>query len=121
MMYNSIRTIILWQLAGSVAFLIILAVWALKSKRDILAAVSLALASIKPQMVFLILPLLVIWALLNKRSRFVLSLVLSLGMLAGLSFISIPSWLGDMLNQIRQYPSYTTPALLYVITGSFPI
>jgi glycosyl transferase family 87 len=120
LMYNSIRTIILWQLAGFVAFLIIFAVWALKEKRDVLAGISIALATIKPQMIFLILPLLFLWAL-RRRPRFVLSLIISLAVLAGFSFIAQPTWLGDMLAQIQEYPSYTAiPALLYIFTGFFP-
>ncbi|MGA7606392.1 MAG: glycosyltransferase family 87 protein [Anaerolineales bacterium] len=120
-MYNSVRTIILWQMAGVVAFLITFALWALKSNRDVLAGISLALATVKPQMVFLILPLLVIMWSIRKRTRFVLSVVISLALLAGFSFLAQPTWLADMLAQMKVYPSYSViPALLYIFTGFFP-
>lgn len=120
LMYNSIRTIILWQMAGLVAFLIIFSIWALREKKDILAGIALGLATIKPQMIFLIIPILVLWAL-RKRMMFVVSLGITLIILAGFSFVFEPNWLSEMVTQIKEYPNYTvTPSVLYIFTGFFP-
>jgi hypothetical protein len=121
LMYNSIRTIILWQMAGLVAFLIIFSIWALKEKKDVLAGIAMALATIKPQMVFLILPLLVIWTLRYRR-RFVISLSITLIILIGISFVIEPTWVSLMLKQIKDYPDYTiTPSILFIFSGLFPV
>jgi hypothetical protein len=105
--YHGVRTIILWQMAGLVALLITLGLWALKNKRDILSGVCLALATIKPQMVFLILPLVAVWGLTARRYKVTISMTVSMAALAGISFALMPSWLSDMLRQIWVYPSYT--------------
>ncbi|MBI4630540.1 MAG: DUF2029 domain-containing protein [Chloroflexi bacterium] len=47
--YHGTRTIILVQFAGIAALLIVVGLWAIKEKRDVLGGVALALASAKPQ------------------------------------------------------------------------
>ncbi|HEX7567931.1 MAG TPA: glycosyltransferase family 87 protein [Anaerolineaceae bacterium] len=72
--YNGFRTIILWQPAGIVAGLIAVSLWIFKEKRDFLAGICLALATIKPQMVIVIVPFLALWALYNRRWKFIAGL-----------------------------------------------
>jgi hypothetical protein len=36
--------------------------------------------------------------------------------LLGASFALLPTWLGEWLSQIQQYPGYTPPAVMYIIT-----
>lgn len=106
-MYHEVRTIFLVQFAGIAALLIVLSLWALKERYDILAGIVLALSSAKPQMSFLIIPLLGIWGLLNKRWHFLASLAITMFILLGLSFAFVPTWLFDFIPQLADYTTYT--------------
>ncbi|MBI3244767.1 MAG: DUF2029 domain-containing protein [Chloroflexi bacterium] len=105
--YHGARTIILWQMAGVVAVLIAVGLWAVKERRDVLAGVCLALATIKPQMTFLLLPLLGLWSLSARRWRLAASLAMSMAVLVGGSFLLLPGWLNDMQRQLADYTNYT--------------
>lgn len=120
--YHSLRTIILWQLAGLVALLIALALWALKNEHDLLAGICLALATIKPQMVFLILPFITIWSLTARRFKVATSMAATLLGLAGISFVLMPGWLTGMWQQMISYPTYTRTSspLLTLTTKMLP-
>lgn len=105
--YFSARGLILGQPGLLVAFLEILAVWALVKKRDGIAGVALALSTIKPQMGFLIVPFLLLWGLRARRWRFVAVFAAVMVALLLASFLLQPSWLSDWLAQLALYPSYT--------------
>lgn len=105
--YNGARTIILGQFAGISAMFIALAVWSIKERHDVLAGCALALASPKPQMVFLLLPLVGLWGLTARRWKIPLAMVMSLGVLAGLSFLCLPTWLDGLRAQLGDYVVYT--------------
>ena len=107
MFYHGTRTIILVQFAGVAALLIVLGLWAIKEKRDVLGGVALALASAKPQMLFLILPLIGLWSLLNKRWRLAAALTITMLILLSISFALLPSWLFVMQTQLADYTNYT--------------
>ena len=120
MMYNSTRTIILGQFAGPIFFWLTAALLALKHDRDALAGALLSLTTIKPQMSYLIIPILLLWAVWHKRWRVVAGFVGAMALLAGLSFLLLPSWLTGFIDQVRYYPAYTvTPSPLRVITAVF--
>jgi len=121
--YHSIRTIVLWQLAGICAFFITLALWGIKNKQDIIAGISLALASIKPQMVFLIIPFLFGCGLILKRWKISITMLVTLLVLVGGSFLLLPAWLSEMIRQIEDYAHYTdTVSPLHIITHTiFPL
>jgi len=93
-----------------------LALWALAKERDILAGVALAFSTLKPQMAFLLIPFLLLWALRARRQKMAVSFGLTFGVLMGVSFLFLPSWLGDWIAQVRLYPQYTAAA--YPDTGS---
>jgi hypothetical protein len=95
------------QFAGIAALLIILGLWAIKEKREVLGGVALALSSAKPQMLFLLLPLIGIWSLLNRRWRLALSISITMIALLGASFLFLPTWLTDMQIQLADYTQYT--------------
>ena len=119
-MYNSTRTIILGQFAGPIFLWLAGALLALKQDRDVLAGALLSLTTVKPQMSYLIIPALLLWAVWHKRWRFVTGFTGAMALLAGLSFVLLPSWLTSFIDQVRFYPAYTvTPSPLRVITGIF--
>ncbi len=106
--YHSIRTIVLWQLAGISALLITLTLWGIVNKRDVFAGVCLAFASVKPQMTFLVIPILFLWGIRTRRWKISVSLSVTLLLLIVTSFLILPTWFTNMLYQIREYERYTT-------------
>ena len=117
--YHNARTISLGQFAGWVFLWAMGTLWALRARRDILAGVLLALTSVKPQMSVLLIPALLWWGW-RRRRRFLAAAGLTLVLLAGLSFVFLPTWAGDMLRQIRRYPSYTSiGSPVWVITRHY--
>ena len=118
--YNSTRTIILGQFAGPIFLCTIGCLLALKHDRDVLAGFLLSWTTLKPQMSYLLIPALMLWALGQRRWRFVAGFVGTMGLLAGLSFILLPTWLTSFVEQVGYYPGYTiTGSPLWVITGYY--
>jgi hypothetical protein len=105
--YPHARALLLGQFAVFVFAAVALALWALKNERDILAGFCLALSTVKPQMVFLLIPLLLGWAVRERRWRFVASSVAWMMLFLGASWIVEPGWLGAFVGQVSRYTSYT--------------
>ncbi len=105
--YPHMRGILLGQFVVLIGVLLALVIWALSRGRDGLAGVALALTTIKPQVVLLVIPLLLLWAIGQRRWRFVGAFVLALGSLLAASFLAMPGWLGDFIRQVVTYPMYT--------------
>jgi hypothetical protein len=108
--YNSTRTIILGQFAGLVLFFFVLALLYLRRGRDGWAGFWLVWTTLKPQMVFLLLPLLFLWAIYQGRWRFLIGFGASLGVLVGVSLLLLPSWPISFVQQVLAYPGYTAYA-----------
>lgn len=118
--YNNTRTIILGQFAAFILLWLAAALLALKYERDVWAGALLALTTIKPQMTFLLIAALFIWAVGQRRWRFMAGFAGGMALLAGLSFILQPNWLFSFVDQVVSYPGYTfTGSPLWVITGYF--
>jgi len=121
--YNNARTIILGQFAAFVFLWLVLGLLALKGGRDGWAGLFLALTTIKPQMVLFVLPALLLWAVWQRRWRFVFGFGAAMAGLLAASFLLLPSWLTGFIEQVNAYPGYTvTPSPLWIITQYyFPI
>ncbi|MFQ5422071.1 MAG: glycosyltransferase 87 family protein, partial [Anaerolineae bacterium] len=121
--YHSARTALLGQFAGPVFLFVAASLLALKRGRDGWAGLFLALATVKPQMVFLLIPPLLWWTAIHRRWWFWWGFG---GMMAGLtavSFLLLPGWLAGFVRQVSYYPDYTvTGPPVWVITGYlFPV
>jgi len=129
LLYPSARAILLGQLTVVVFFLTVLVFWLLfrgepSAQHDVLAGMFLALSTIKPQMQFLIIPLLVLWALRARRWHFIASAALSMGVLLGVSFLMLPTWFTQWVEQVISYPSFDAvfPPVLHILTHEvFPL
>ena len=105
--YPHWRGLLLGQFVILVLLFLTLTLWALSRRRDGLAGVALALTTIKPQIVFLVIPLLLIWAITQRRWRFVGAFAFTLGALLAASFLAQPGWLAGFLQHTLAYPTYT--------------
>lgn len=105
--YYAGRGLILGQPSHVVYFFTMLALWGLAKDRDRLAGVALALATIKPQMGFLLVPFLMLWGMREGRWQFVGGFGVMFALLFGGSFLLEPGWFGAWVEQVRLYPTYT--------------
>jgi hypothetical protein len=104
--YNGARAIILGQFSILVGLALFLALWSIDRGRDRWGGVFLAVTTIKPQMVFLVLVFLLLWALLQRRWRLIGSFVLTMVILVASSMLLIPTWPFDFVRNAIDYSDY---------------
>ena len=104
--YNGARAIILGQFSILVGLALFLALWAIEFRRDGWAGFFLALTTIKPQMVFMVVVFLLLWALARRRWRIISSFVVSLLLLITSSMLLIPTWPLDFVHNAIAYTDY---------------
>ena len=102
-LYPVARSIILGQFTLHVTLFLALALWALQSDRDGWAGVCLAAATIKPQMLILVGPGLVLWTLLQRRWRFILGLLAGGLTLMLASMLIFPRWPISFVEDVLRY------------------
>jgi hypothetical protein len=120
--YPVTRGLFLGQVGVIAVYLQLISVWALAKKQrslDIVAGVMLALSTIKPQVSLLLIPFLLLWGLRMQRWRFLASFGVMGLILAAVSFVLQPNWLGEWLQQVSAYTGYTQPSTLELITGVY--
>ncbi len=120
--YCAIRGVIVGQFAILNALLMLLAIWAVKEKQDIAAGIVLILSTSKPQMSYLLVVFIFIWAIFFKRPRIIISMIGTTIVLLGVTSILLPGWIIDWIRQLVNYPSYTDRigSTLSIISGLMP-
>ncbi len=106
--YPTARSLLLGQLSLVVLGLLALALWALQRGHPILAGFCLALSTVKPQMVFLVIPLLLLIALRRRDYRVVTAFLAMSTILLLMSFLVLPTWLHSFVAGLRRYQVYTS-------------
>jgi hypothetical protein len=104
--YNGARAILLGQFSVLVALALLLALWAIHHRRDGWAGVLLAVTTIKPQMVFLVVLFLLLYALSHRRWRLPLSFGLSVLALTASAMLLVPTWPLDFIKNAVAYSDY---------------
>ena len=102
-LYPVARTILLGQFTLHVTVLLALSLLFLERRRDGWAGVCLAATAIKPQLVILIAPWLVIWTVLQRRWRFLGGMVAAGGLLLLGSLALFPRWPLSFLEDLGRY------------------
>lgn len=99
----------LQQMTLLVAALVAIALALLVADCPIAAGIVLALATIKPQLVWLLLLWLMIWSLEDwrRRYRWAVSFLFSMAILCAASEWYLPHWIPRFWQAIREYRSYT--------------
>lgn len=117
--YPITRSVFLGQFTLHILFFLALALLLLKYKSDFWAGVALSAASIKPQMLILVVPFLLIWAVTQKRWRFVYGLLIGGGVFLVASLALMPTWPLEFLADTRRYRQFSggfTPLQLLLDT-----
>jgi len=99
----------LQQLTLFVVGLLAIAMFLLSRDLPIAAGIVLACATIKPQLVWLLLLWLALWTLadLRHRYRWAASFLLTMALLCGASEWYLPHWIPRFIQAAREYKSYT--------------
>jgi hypothetical protein len=107
--FPAIQGLRLQQLTVLVVALIAGSMYAITHRRFLLAGVLLAMASIKPQLVFLLILWLCIWLLGNwrERQRVLWSLVISMAVLVVAGEFLLPGWISEFRGAMKDYYRYT--------------
>ncbi|HSB89200.1 MAG TPA: glycosyltransferase family 87 protein [Anaerolineales bacterium] len=107
LVYPNARAVLLGQLSVVVAALVLGSLYALQRRRDALAGILLALATIKPQIVLLVIPWLLFWSVARRRWGMLNGFAAALAVLIAVPMIWLPSWPVDFLRQVSAYTTYT--------------
>jgi Glycosyltransferase family 87 len=108
--YPAARSLVLGQFAIVAFGAVTLGMWSILRgpSLDWLAGVMFALATLKPQMVFLAVPVWLLWAVCERRWRLLKWFALSLAILGTLALIVLPSWPADFVVSLVAYDNYTS-------------
>ncbi|HUF39360.1 MAG TPA: glycosyltransferase family 87 protein, partial [Anaerolineales bacterium] len=105
--YHGVRTVVVGQFAGLNALIITLSLLWIVREQDVPAGIGLALATAKPQMVFLLVPFVLLWAYSVRRFRIVTAFLGTFAVLVLVSYALVPGWPVQMAAQMLEYPTYT--------------
>jgi hypothetical protein len=121
-LYQDVWALILGQNSILVAALVACAWWSIRSERWRLAGVCLALATIKPQISFLIVPVFLLWAIYRRRWALATAFAVALGSLSLLPMLWVPGWPADWLAALGRYAGYTffDPPLMMLLRSTWP-
>jgi hypothetical protein len=119
--YYGVRTIIVGQFAGLNASLIAMVLLLILRGQDTGAGFLLALATAKPQMVFLLVPFIILWALSVRRRQIIFGFLAAFGLMMVVCLLLIPRWPLQMYYQLMDYLDYTSiGSPLSMIAGAAP-
>jgi hypothetical protein len=98
----SLASILHGQYVFITLFFVGLSVFALLMERNVLAGFCLAMSALKPQLVFLILPGLLAWAVVQRRWSAVVSFLLTTLAMVAVAQAFLPGWVDDWLLLITE-------------------
>ena len=121
--YPHARALILGQMSTLVFLALVVALWAISRQRDDLAGVLLAITTIKPQVSFLVLPWIAWWAAWRRRGGIWRGFGLAMILMAGISFLLVPTWLTDFVGGVLNYDAvagrYNYHSLTWMVVQHF--
>ncbi|HUS69413.1 MAG TPA: glycosyltransferase family 87 protein [Anaerolineae bacterium] len=106
--YPTARSVILGQISIVVLAFVALALWALKRGHGVLAGCLLALSTIKPQLIFLIVPFLLLMTVRWRNYRAVSAFLSVMALLLAVTSMALPGWIRSFVSGLTSYHSYTS-------------
>ncbi len=104
--FPAFSSLMLGQSALLVAALLGGVYYCLKINATAWAGSLLALATVKPQLTLVLIPLLLLRALWRREWRFIAGFFITLAVLAGISFAMYPAWFSEFVAVASRYPGY---------------
>jgi len=116
--YHALRPVILGNVVILIALAIVGILLAVRAGNDELAGILMALITIKPQVVLLLIVFVLFWAASHRRWKIIIWFLIGMGFLIGLALILIPDWIIQNLREVLRYPSYNPPGTLPAALGA---
>jgi hypothetical protein len=107
--YYGIRALINANASIFLGLLIVGAFLAIRAEQDSWAGLLLALATIKPQVVILLIVFILVWSISERRWLLFWSFLGNLALMVAITSLLIPDWTWQNFRQIVAYPGYTLP------------
>ncbi len=117
--YHGTRPLINGNAVIVVTLLLLASLLMIRDGKDEIAGILLAISTIKPQNVVLLIAFLLFWAFFNKRYRLIGYFLGSMVILVGFSFLLIPDWLTQNFREVLRYPSYNPPGTVGAVMISW--
>jgi len=111
--YYKVRPLIYGDAAIVSGLIVVFPLFTIRNNYDLLAGILLAMSAIKPQIIVLLIPALLLWDAYQKRWGLVIATMASFAVLILMSTLILPDWMFRQLEQVRSYSSYApigTPA-----------
>ncbi len=107
--YHGIRPLVDGNVVIVITLLIAFALYSIVNKRDEVAGVSLAFAMIMPQIAWLVVIFVLIWAIVQHRRAIVSWFLGMLILLIGFSLLLIPDWIVQNIREVLRSISNNPP------------
>lgn len=107
--YHGLRALILGNAVILVTLMIVGALLAMRVEADELAGVLLGFATIKPQVVVVLLVYITFWAIFRKRWKLIVWLFGTVFLLSAAAALLMPDWILQNLREVIRYPGYNPP------------
>jgi len=107
--YHALSPLINGNAVIVVALLITAAFWAIRAGADELAGVLLAFATIKPQVVLLVIGFVIFYAAFNRRWRLIAWTLGTVAILSAAAAFLQPDWILQNIQEVLRYPGYNPP------------
>jgi len=101
---DTIHLIRLGQISAIILFSLILGISLIKKEKDSIAGAILFLTAIKPHLVYLVLSVIVVWSIRERRWKIIIGMTLAAFLTSIVSWLFFPEWLTAYRNALYQLP-----------------
>jgi hypothetical protein len=122
---QALSALVLGQVSSLVLMALVLGAWWLHTSRDRLAGAALFLATIKPQVTYLVLLLLLLWVIRHRRWQVLWGMIAVAAMSMAIVWIVFPRWVPAYVNLLSghrsllfQYATATVGSLVEALWGT---
>ena len=117
--YHAVRGVINGNAVILLALAMTLILLFIKNEKDSVAGMLLAFTTIKPHLVILAAPVIVIWSIYHKRWQLVFWFSGTLVGLVLFGMVLLPDWIMQNLREILRYPGYNPAGTLAAALGEW--
>jgi hypothetical protein len=108
--YHAVRSVINGNIVVYSTFFLVLSLLLMRSNQEFAAGLFLALSSVKPNVVVLFIPFVLLWSYSHRRWQLISSTLGSFAFLVLVTVILIPDWIQQNFMKLISYAKHSTPA-----------
>jgi hypothetical protein len=117
--YHALRGIVNGNAVILIALILTSVFYLIKTNRDQAAGILLAVTTIKPHLVVLLIVFVVLWAFIQKRNQLLIWFFGTMLLLMGFGWLLIPNWILQNFWEILRYPDYNPAGTLAAALGEW--